>query len=106
MVTSHSHRRKLSFAAGNSNAQPTSGQGSPSKASRKGKADASYTNSDVSSDSVQDSGVGGSMILNFEIYIVKVPLLALHGIQFKSVSKTNTWQYKSLASKILSELRL
>jgi hypothetical protein len=98
MVSSTSHRRKLSFT---SNAQ-TSGKHS----SRRNRPETSYTNSDASNDSVNDGVLGGSLILQFEIYIVKVPLLALHGIQFKSVNKTNTWQYKSLASRILSELRL
>ncbi|KAF8474695.1 hypothetical protein BDZ91DRAFT_650585 [Kalaharituber pfeilii] len=109
MVTTPSHRRKLSFGGSASHgASAASGpsQSSPSKQPRRGRADTSYTNSDASSDSVQGSALGGSLILQFEIYIVKVPLLSLHGIQFKSVNKTNTWQYKSLASKILSELRL
>jgi len=102
MVSSSSpHKRKLSLGGAGG------GQASGSKSSgRRNRADTSYTNSDVSNESVHDSVLGGSLILQFEIYIVKVPLLALHGIQFKSVNKTNTWQYKSLASRILSELRL
>ncbi|KAF4980978.1 hypothetical protein FZEAL_3135 [Fusarium zealandicum] len=51
------------------------------------------------------SDLGGSMILEFEIFIVKVPLLTLHGIQFKRMTG-NTWQYKSMADHILRELRL
>ena len=51
------------------------------------------------------SDLGGSMILVFEILIVKVPLLQLHGIQFKKVDG-GTWQYKNMAQKILAELRL
>ncbi|SPO02651.1 related to serine/threonine-specific protein kinase KIN1 [Cephalotrichum gorgonifer] len=51
------------------------------------------------------SDLGGSMILEFEILIVKVPLLSLHGIQFKRMSG-NTWQYKSMAEQILKEVRL
>jgi hypothetical protein len=96
--TSASHRRKLSQNMNN-------GAGSSKQASRR-RADTSYTNSDASNDSVNDGVLGGSLILQFEIYIVKVPLLSLHGVQFKSVSKTNTWQYKSLASRILAELKL
>lgn len=49
--------------------------------------------------------LGGSMILVFEILIVKVPLLQLHGIQFKKVDG-GTWQYKNMAQTILQELRL
>ncbi|KAL8873543.1 MAG: hypothetical protein Q9174_001005 [Haloplaca sp. 1 TL-2023] len=48
---------------------------------------------------------GSNMILRFEIFIVKVPLFSLHGIQFKKVSG-GTWPYKNMASKILDALRL
>ncbi|KAF8440136.1 hypothetical protein BGX38DRAFT_1097296 [Terfezia claveryi] len=106
MVTTPSHRRKLSFGGSTNHNTAGPSQSSPSKSSRRGRVDTSYTSSDVSSESVQESALGGSLILPFEIYIVKVPLLSLHGIQFKSVNKTNTWQYKGLASRILSELRL
>jgi len=108
MVMTPSHRRRLSFGGNTNTNHNTAGpsQSSPSKSPRRGRVDTIYTSSDVSSESVQESSLGGSLILQFEIYIVKVPLLSLHGIQFKSVNKTNTWQYKSLASKILSELRL
>lgn len=43
--------------------------------------------------------------LQFELWIVRVPLLSLHGVQFKKL-RGNSWLYKSLASKILAELRL
>ncbi|KFH44148.1 Protein kinase-like protein [Hapsidospora chrysogenum ATCC 11550] len=85
--------------------------------------DRSYSNSETSVDSIPrkyggpsrrapgetstqvQSDLGGSMVLEFEIFIVKVPLLSLHGIQFKRMSG-NTWQYKSMADQILKELRL
>ncbi|RKF62438.1 Protein kinase kin1 [Erysiphe neolycopersici] len=51
------------------------------------------------------SDLGESMILEFEIFIVKVPLLSLHGIQFKRLVG-GTWQYKSMADQILRKLRL
>jgi len=87
------------------------------------RGDTSYTNSDVSEESVGrdhrgssaravgetsthvQSELGGSMILEFEIFIVKVPLLSLHGIQFKRLAG-GTWQYKNMADQILRELRL
>lgn len=107
VVTTPPHRRRLSFGGSGNHNSNSATQSSPSKQSRRGRVpDTSYSNSDASSDSIQESSLGGSLILQFEIYIVKVPLLSFHGIQFKSVNKTNTWQYKSLASKILSELRL
>jgi hypothetical protein len=46
-----------------------------------------------------------SMVLDFEIFIVKVPLLSLHGIQFKKVDG-NIMHYKNMAQKILAALRL
>ncbi|KAI1343018.1 hypothetical protein F5Y15DRAFT_371773 [Xylariaceae sp. FL0016] len=51
------------------------------------------------------SDLGGNMILAFEIMIVKVPLLSLHGLQFKRM-EGNTWQFKNMADQILKELRL
>lgn len=88
-------------------------------------ADTSYTNSDASDDSIHrhhgsggqssrapgetmthvQSDLGGSMVLEFEIFIVKVPLLSFHGIQFKRLAG-GTWQYKNMADQILRELRL
>ena len=51
------------------------------------------------------SDLGENMVLKFEIFIVKVPLFSLHGIQFKKVAG-GTWQYKEMAQKILMGLRL
>lgn len=87
------------------------------------RVDTSYNNSDASEESVErdhrgssaravgetsthvQSELGGSMILEFEIFIVKVPLLSLHGIQFKRLAG-GTWQFKNMADQILRELRL
>ena len=49
--------------------------------------------------------LGEGLALKFEIFVVKVPLLSLHGIQFKKVDG-GTWQYKNMAQTILNELRL
>lgn len=123
------HKRKISFGGfmGGNNGDrdefrthrdktprtPKQGSGTPG-----GNQNASFTNSDVSDDSVTrreramgettthvQSELGGSMILQFEIFIVKVPILSLHGIQFKRMAG-GTWQYKNMAEKILKELRL
>ena len=51
------------------------------------------------------SDLGEGMVLKFEIFVVKVPLLSLHGIQFKKVDG-GTWQYKNMAQTILNELKL
>ncbi|KAK7747310.1 Serine/threonine-protein kinase [Cytospora paraplurivora] len=53
---------------------------------------------------VQDD-LGGNMVLEFEVFIVKVPMISLHGIQFKRIAG-NTWQFKNMADHILKELRL
>jgi serine/threonine protein kinase KIN1/2 len=49
--------------------------------------------------------VSNSMVLRFDIFIVKVPLLSLHGIQFKKV-EGNIMGYKNMAQEILKGLRL
>nr|POE47765.1 serine/threonine protein kinase kin1 [Quercus suber] len=51
------------------------------------------------------SDFGDNMVLKFEIFVVKVPILSLHGIQFKKVDG-GTWQYKNMAQTIIKELRL
>lgn len=85
--------------------------------------DRSYSNSETSVDSIPRRNGGSSrfapgetstqvqndlsdsMIMEFEIFIVKVPLLSLHGIQFKRMTG-NTWQFKSMADQILKDLKL
>lgn len=89
-------------------------------------ADRSFTNTDESDDSDErderrhrggralaagettthvQSDLGALAPLVFEVLIVKVPLLQLHGLQFKKVDG-GTWQYKSMAQRILESLRL
>lgn len=60
---------------------------------------AGETSTHVQSDLGEGKGV------KFEIFVVKVPLIGLHGIQFKKIDG-GTWQYKEMASRILEELRL
>jgi hypothetical protein len=130
---SGSNRRRISFGGfrgtdkdredfRNQNHAPNT----PKSRQRPAGADRSYTNTDESdaSDERDDrrprsgrpvpagetsthvqNDMGGSMSLDFEILIVKVPLFSLHGIQFKKVDG-GTWQYKNMAQTILSELRL
>ena len=43
--------------------------------------------------------------IRFEIVIVKVPIVSLHGVQFKRIGG-NTWQYKAMAEQIVEDLRL
>ncbi|KAL1604508.1 Serine/threonine-protein kinase [Nothophoma quercina] len=98
----------------------------PKSRSRPSPADHSFTNTDESDDSDErddrrprggralaagettthvQSDLGENMAVVFEVLIVKVPLLQLHGLQFKKVDG-GTWQYKNLAQAILEELRL
>ena len=124
MVQSPGHRRKISFFGGGSDRdefrdQPRTPQTTSVAAARRaGQAEGSPMASDASDLSIGrenravgettthvQSELGGSMILNFEIIIVKVPILALHGLQFKRLAG-GTWQYKNMADKILKELRL
>jgi hypothetical protein len=127
------HRRRISFGgfmSGNSDRdredfrEAERSPQTPRTPARRG--DTSFTNSDASDESVTrdnhhrggssaravgetsthvQSELGGSMILEFEIFIVKVPLLSLHGIQFKRLAG-GTWQYKNMADQVLRELRL
>ncbi|OLN96002.1 Protein kinase kin1 [Colletotrichum chlorophyti] len=123
------HRRRFSFGAirgGDREREDLRdtdrGPSTPRGTGRNGE-DQSFSNSDLSVDSVSQepggssrripgettthvqSDLGGSMVLEFEIFIVKVPLLSLHGIQFKRLVG-NTWQYKNMADQVLRELRL
>ncbi|KAF2770851.1 Pkinase-domain-containing protein [Teratosphaeria nubilosa] len=115
---STNHRRKLSFRAA---------QNQPSTPGRS-RRDASYLTNTEDEESEDDrhsanrgsdprsrvagettthvqSDLGESMVLKFEIFVVKVPLIGLHGIQFKKIDG-GTWQYKNMAQTILNELRL
>lgn len=125
-----SHRRKISFGGLNFGGDRERNddamvERAPTRSSRRREVpppDRSYTNSDASDVSLPhdsssrravgetsthvQSDLGGSMILEFEIFVVKVlPLLSLHGIQFKRLAG-GTWQYKNMAEQILKELRL
>jgi serine/threonine protein kinase KIN1/2 len=51
------------------------------------------------------SDTGENLVLRFEIFIVKVPLFSLHGIQFKKVAG-GMMQYREMAKRILDGLRL
>lgn len=129
------HRRKISFAGLRSSdreyeefvEQQKSPPATRQSSSRRRAPDASYTNSEAESEEEAEekarsarspagraagettthvqSDLGNSMILKFEILVVKVPLLSLHGLQFKKMDG-GTWQYKKMAETILGELRL
>lgn len=129
------NRRRISFAGGLRSGERNEEASEkpahiPRNPSRKHQApDTSFTASDESDDSAigvgaarrrsqagertpagettthVESEVGGNMVVKFEIFIVKVPLFSLHGIQFKKVAG-GTWHYKNMATQILEALRL
>ena len=120
------HRRRISFL-GSRNADRDRDElreqerSSPAvRHSKRQAPNTSFTNSEVSEESLRQihgEGQGGettthvqtqasrNMVLRFDIYIVKVPLFSLHGIQFKKVAG-DTWAYKNMAQRILDALRL
>lgn len=122
------HRRRFSFGLRGERADDVrdileGGQPNTPRTPGRGRDDRSSSNSDVSDiDNSRDTGgpsrpppgetttrvqddLGGNMVLEFEIFIVKVPMISLHGIQFKRMTG-NTWQFKNMADQILRELRL
>lgn len=128
-----SHRRRISFGGllGHDDSRDDSRQDSRTGHARlqrrtQGQPDRSFTtNSDGSEEFVArdqpqaavgervvgetttrvQSDTGENLVLRFEIFIVKVPLFSLHGIQFKKVAG-GMWQYREMAKKILDALRL
>ncbi|GAA5839620.1 hypothetical protein JCM11251_003560 [Rhodosporidiobolus azoricus] len=65
------------------------------------------------SERFESSGGGGGgaaarndLIVRFEIFLVKMPLLpGIHGLQFRRIGG-NAWQYQMLARRVLQELKL
>ncbi|KAL3962666.1 hypothetical protein ACCO45_004189 [Purpureocillium lilacinum] len=116
------HERGGSRPGGDAGCGPRSASPTTPRTPGRSDRERSYSNSETSVDSIPrrngasrrvpgetstqvQSDLGGSMVMEFEIFIVKVPLLSLHGIQFKRLTG-NTWQYKNMADQILRELRL
>jgi len=102
-------RRRLSLGAPMAAAAQFAGFGTGERRARH------EPESDASGESVADiqtgvggredlSSPGGALVVQFDIYIVKFPLLSLHGIQFKRVGG-DVWQYKNACVKILAELK-
>ncbi len=127
MTPTLGHRRRISFL-GSKNADRDRDElrehekSSPALRGnlKKQAPNTSFTNSEVSEESLRppqgeraagetsthvQTEAGKDMVLKFEIFIVKVPLFSLHGIQFKKVAG-DTWAYKNMAQKILNALRL
>ncbi|KWU43659.1 Pkinase-domain-containing protein [Rhodotorula sp. JG-1b] len=53
-----------------------------------------------------DAAGESDMIVRFEIFLVKMPLLpGIHGLQFRRISG-DAWQYQMLARRVLQELKL
>ena len=81
-------------------------QRSPRHVPRTGDTDAEWPNVAAGETTTHvQNDLGENMILRFEIFIVKVPLFSMHGIQFNKVHG-GTWQYKEMAQKIVNALKL
>lgn len=103
-IVRHPSRRHpapdTSFTASEESDDSTNGGGAARRRSQAGeRTPAGETTTHV------ESEVGGNMVVKFEIFIVKVPLFSLHGIQFKKVAG-GTWHYKNMATQILEALKL
>lgn len=121
------HQRRISFGAafrGKDREDVRDEKGHRHGSSRRRHPDQSFvTNSEGSEEYLQhqrrdDSGrdagatttrvqddTGERLVLRFEVAIVKIPLLSLHGIQFKKVQGGMN-QYRSMTGTILHSLRL
>ncbi|RMD40888.1 hypothetical protein DV735_g4249, partial [Chaetothyriales sp. CBS 134920] len=120
---SNSQQRRISFGAafrGKDREEVREEKGNRLVSSRRRYPDQSFvTNSEGSDEYVQAGPVGDAaatrtrvqddsderLVLRFEIAIVKIPLLSLHGIQFKKVQGGMN-QYRSMTTTILNSLRL
>ena len=120
------HQRRISFSGFRKDRDDAREEKMTRQSSRRGPPDRSFiTNSDGSDECVRpardhttdvardmgatttrvQSDTGENLVLRFDIFIVKVPLFNLHGIQFKKVQGGMN-QYKHMATKILATLRL
>ncbi|RMZ84204.1 hypothetical protein DV738_g629, partial [Chaetothyriales sp. CBS 135597] len=120
---SSSQQRRISFGGafrGKDREDVREEKGNRLVSSRRRHPDQSFvTNSEGSDEYVQAGPVGDAaatrtrvqddsderLVLRFEIAIVKIPLLSLHGIQFKKVQGGMN-QYRSMTTTILNSLRL
>jgi hypothetical protein len=121
------HQRRISFGGFRNRERDDARDERPTRySSRRGPPDRSFvTNSEGSEEYFQNGGrdthdgardmaatttkvqsdTGENLILRFEISIVKIPLITLHGIQFKKIQGGMN-QYKQMTQRILDSLRL
>ncbi|KAG8962148.1 serine/threonine-protein kinase KIN2 [Tulasnella sp. 419] len=77
----------------------------PGKSSAGPAADAASTMGGGADNDLFEGTSVSDLCVRFEINIVKVPFLPLHGIQFRRVGGDG-WQYQMLARRVLTELKL
>jgi hypothetical protein len=100
------YSRIIGSSSANKDAAPSSSAGTSSTTAAAAQGSSSHPPAVGETSTHVHSDLGAAMTaLRFEIIIVKVPLLQLHGIQFKKVDG-GTWQYKAMAQRILGGLRL
>ena len=85
--------------AGVSNPPPTAFVGPPTPTPGSGPGGS------ITIDDLFEMSSGSELVVRFEVNILKVPLLPLHGIQFRRVGGDG-WQYQMLARRVLTELKL
>ncbi|CAJ0753357.1 8132_t:CDS:10 [Entrophospora sp. SA101] len=107
------HERRGSLSSGNSGASTSSStsykdsyaQGQDLQFSADGEVRLSLSSNAGATNQLASANVS-DLVVRFEIFIVKVPLLlGVHGLQFRRVAG-DPWQYKNMCSKILGELKL
>ena len=59
----------------------------------------------ITVDDLSEMSSGSAVAVRFEINILKIPLLPMHGIQFRRAGGDG-WQYQMLARRVLTELKL
>ena len=121
------HQRRISFGGFRNRERDDTRDERPTRySSRRGPPDRSFvTNSEGSEEYFQNGGreandgvrdmaatttkvqsdTGENLILRFEMSVVKIPLISLHGIQFKKIQGGMN-QYKQMTQRILDSLRL
>ncbi|CAJ0898030.1 14008_t:CDS:10, partial [Entrophospora sp. SA101] len=106
------HERRGSLSSGNSGASTSSStsykdsyaQGQDLQFSADGEVRLSLSSNAGATNQLASANVS-DLVVRFEIFIVKVPLLlGVHGLQFRRVAG-DPWQYKNMCSKILGELK-
>ncbi|KAM0793024.1 hypothetical protein ACM66B_000515 [Microbotryomycetes sp. NB124-2] len=104
-TTTQAERPHTSSASFGVLAAPADGN-TPLKDSPPGQNTAKFGAAGADATRTTSGPISNDMIVRFEIFIVKMPLLpGISGLQFRRIGG-NAWQYQMLAKRILAELKL